>query len=258
MGKVRTRFIGLEELENQQKEEQKRRAAEKKAQKGAEGEDAAEAEDAPKKAKKAAAPATSRRTRGKKYQEAAKKVDPKKTYSVAEAVETLKKIKYTKFDESVELHLNVDKKGAKGEVTLPHSTGKTINVKIVDDALLEQIEKGNFDFDVLIAHPSYMPKLAKFARTLGPKGLMPNPKNGTVSPNPEEAAKKFEGGSLQWKGESKHPLIHQMIAKISASESEIAENAIAFMQAVGKTSIKQAFMKTSMSPSMQLDMKELD
>lgn len=256
MGKVRTRFIGLEELENQQKEEQKKRAAEKKAQKGAD--EAHEAEEAVKKMKKKAAPVASGRSRGKKYQAAAKQVDAKKTYSIAAAVETLKKIKFAQFDESVELHLNVDKKGAKGEVSLPHSTGKKINVKIVDDALLEQIEKGNIDFDILIAHPSYMPKLAKFARTLGPKGLIPNPKNGTVSPNPEEAAKKFEGGSLQWKGESKHPLIHQMIGKISLKENEIAENAVAFMQSVGKTTIKQAYIKTSMSPSLQLDMKELE
>ena len=132
-----------------------------------------------------------------------------------EAIILLKKIKYAKFDESVELHLNINKEAIKGEVELPISTGKKTRIKIVDEKVLADIEKGNLDFDMLITHPQYMPRLARFAKVLGPKGLMPNPKAGTISDKPEEAAKKFSKGALRWKTEAKAPLIHQMIGKIS-------------------------------------------
>lgn len=256
MGKVRTRILGLEELEKQQIEEQRKRSSEKKAQKS--GDVEVEAETTTKKASKEKEVVTRQpRKRGKNWQAAVKQVNAEKMYSVKEAVEMLKKIKFAKFDESVELHMNLDKKGLKGEVSLPHSSGKSVRARIVDDKLLEEIENGKMDFDVLVAHPSMMPKLAKFARTLGPKGLMPNPKSGTVSPNPEEVVKKFEGGSLQWKSESKFPILHQMVAKISADNAQIEENVIAFMKAVGKQHILAAYIKSSMSPSLQLDMKEL-
>jgi large subunit ribosomal protein L1 len=256
MGKVRTRILGLEELEKQQIEDQRKRSSEKKAQKSGDAE--VEAESTAKRTSKEKESVTRQpRKRGKNWQAAVKKVDAEKMYSVKEAVEVLKKIKFAKFDESVELHMNLDKKGLKGEVSLPHSSGKSVRARIVDDALLEEIENGKMDFDVLVAHPSMMPKLAKFARTLGPKGLMPNPKSGTVSPNPEEVVKKFEGGSLQWKSESKFPILHQMVAKMSADNAQIEENVVAFMKAVGKQHILAAYIKSSMSPSLQLDMKEL-
>jgi len=208
MGKIRTRILGLEEVEQKQKKEQKEKAKEKKkirapGLKGGErmvavevGEKELEKMEKAKKIleeaeiKEAKKPKKiKKKIRGKKYQEAKIKVDKNKTYSIKEAIILLKKIKYTKFDESVEIHLNVDKVGLKGEVELPYSLGKRIKVVIVDDKVLTQIEEGKIDFDVLIAHPSFMPKLVKFARVLGPKGLMPNPKNGTISTNPEEAAK---------------------------------------------------------------------
>lgn len=255
MGKVRTRFIGLEDLEQQQKEEQKRRAAEKKTQQSDVSDEPIEK---PKKAGKSAAASLSRKkAHGKKWQKAAKKVDDNKVYELAEAIALIKEMKYTSFDESVELHLNLTKKGLKGEVELPHSTGKRTRVAIVDDALLEKIEKGEFEFDILVSHPSFMPKLAKHARILGPKGLMPNPKTGTVTPNPEEVAKKFEKGALQWKSESKFPLLHIMIAKLSADSKEIEENAVAFMQTVGKSTVQQAFIKGSMTPAVEIDLQKI-
>lgn len=277
MGKIRTRTIGLEEVEEQQKKEQKERAAAKKAEK-----DEKKAKKASSKAvqelKAAEAKAkedgeettqtvetqpertqkeeTSKKVKvrqiGKKHKDAQKKVDDAKVYALAEAVALLKQIKYANFDESVELHLNVLEDGLKGEVELPNSTGKTVRVKIVDDKVLDSLENGVIDFDVLVTHPSYMPKLAKFARTLGPKGLMPNPKAGTVSPNPEEVAKKFEKGTLRWKAEPKFPLIHQMIGKISHDDKALVENAEAFLASVQKNKIKAAFIKTTMSPSLRI------
>ncbi len=265
MGKVRTRILGLEDIEEQQKEEQKKRSAEKKsAGKQAEAEtDAETQEGSEKKGKKSMKSSEKIAKKGKShgrsgnYKKAVAKVDSDKNYKVADAVSTLKKIAYAKLPESVELHLNVVKQGLKGEIELPHSTGKSIRVKIIDDATLEAIEKGKLEFDVLIAHPSFMPKLAKFARILGPKGLMPNPKTGTVSPNPEEVAKKFEKGTMQWKTEPKAAVIHQMVAKLSSEEKQIEENVVAFLEAVGKINIKAAYIKTTMSPSLKLDISAM-
>ena len=157
-----------------------------------------------------------------------------------------------KFDQSVELHFVVDETGLKGEIELPFSTGKIVRVKIVDDSVLSDLEKGKIEFDVLVTHPSFMPKLAKYAKVLGPKGLMPNPKAGTVSMKPEEVVKKFEKGMIRWKTEAKFPLIHQMIGKISFEEKNLLANAEKFIEAVGKIHIRKAYIKTTMSPAVKL------
>ena len=162
-----------------------------------------------------------------------------------------------KFNQSVELHFVVDETGLKGEIELPFSTGKIVRVKIVDDKILTDLEKGKIEFDVLVTHPSFMPRLAKFAKVLGPKGLMPNPKAGTVSLKPEEVVKKFEKGMLRWKTEAKFPLIHQMIGKISFEEKNLIANAEKFIEAVGKIHIKKAYIKTTMSPAVKLDLTNL-
>jgi len=275
MGKIRTRILGLEEVEQKQKKEQKEKASEKKkirapGLKGGErmvavevGEKEVEKmekakkilEEAEKKEPKKPKQ-VKKKIRGQNYQQAKSKVDKNKTYSIKEAIALLKKIKYTKFDESVEIHLNVDQVGLKGEVELPYSTGKKIRVAIVDDKILSDIEKGQINFDVLIAHPSFMPKLVKYARVLGPKGLMPNPKNGTISTNPEEAIKRFKKGTLHWKTETKFPLIHQMLGKISQKEEELEENVKTFLKSVGLSKIKSAFLKTTMSPSVRIKIEE--
>jgi len=273
MGKIRTRILGLEEIEQKQKKEQKEKAAEKKkirapGLKGGERMVAVEVgeeelkkmekakkivEEAEKKTQKKAKE-IKKKIRGKNYQKAKTQIDKNKLYSIKEAISLLKKIKYAKFDESVEIHLNVDKVGLKGEVELPYSFGKKVRVAIVDEDILAKIEAGEIDFDVLIAHPSFMPKLVKYAKILGPKGLMPNPKNGTITTNPYEMAKKFEKGLLHWKTESKFPLIHQLIGKISQKDEELEENIKSFLKAVGLNHIKEAFLKTTMSPSVKLNL----
>ncbi len=263
MGKVRTRILGLENLEQEQKEEQKKRSMEKKMDKKKDDEEVETEEEVEpkKKAKKTkkeeveeVEESKPKHVRGKKYKEAAKKVDAKKAYTLAEAVSLLKKVKYAKFEEAVELHLNVDTTGLRGEVDLPFTTGKSVRVVIVDDKIIEDIESGKIEFDILVAHPSFMPKLAKFAKVLGPKGLMPNPKAGTVSPNPEEVVKKFEKGVLRWKTEPKFPLVHQLIAKGSHEDAKIVENAKAFITAVGKAHISAVYIKTTMSPGIMIDL----
>ncbi len=256
MGKVRTRFLGIDEIEEQQKKEQKERAERKKMESGAENEEEnidEQKADKKKKSKKSV-PVSSAKKHGDKYAKAKKQVDPKAVYKLTDAIELLKKISFAKFDESVELHLNVLKDGMRGEVSLPHSTGRTVRVAILDDAVLKEIENGKIEFDILIAHPSQMPKIAKYARVLGPKGLMPNPKAGTVSPEPEKAAEKFQKGSVRWKTESKAPIIHQMIGKLSAENAKLEENAKAFMESVGYKNIKDAYIAATMTPSLKLEL----
>ena len=152
--------------------------------------------------------------------------------------------------------MNVEKTGLRGEVELPHSTGKTVRVAIVNDAVLEQLANGKIEFDVLITHPSFMSKIARFAKVLGPKGLMPNPKAGTVSATPEEVAKKFMKGTLRWKTEPKFPIIHQQIGKLSYDSKKLGENAQAFVNTVGKAQIKSMFIASSMGPSIEIEMEK--
>lgn len=288
MGKIRTRIVGDVEAEKQQKAEQKQRSHEKKLEKkkihlgGMKGgartvtvepdaaslekmqkakdilEKPAASSNLPKTPNRHNPPKTHKvKPQGKKYREAKKLVDKTKLYLLEDAIEILKKMKHSKFDESVELHLNVDETGLKGELDLPHSTGKLVKVTVVDDEVLANIEKGKIDFDILVTHPSFMPKLAKFAKVLGPKGLMPNPKAGTISPNPEEVVKKFSKGILRWKTEAKFPLIHQMIGKISFETKALIENAEKFINAVGKPHVKKVVIKSTMSPSVKIDIEKI-
>ncbi|MCX6731920.1 MAG: hypothetical protein NTV98_00055 [Candidatus Roizmanbacteria bacterium] len=253
MGKIRTRILGLADIEKQQKEEQKTHA-ETKAEKAELKEE--KAVEAKKNEEKTAKVNVSKKVRGKKYLEAKKKLGTVKKMKLPEAVELLKKAKYVSFDESVDLHMNVEKTGLRGEVELPHSTGKTVRVAIVSDTVLEQLANGKIEFDVLITHPSFMSKLARFAKVLGPKGLMPNPKAGTVSATPEEVAKKFLKGTLRWKTEPKFPLIHQQIGKLSYDSKNLTENAQAFINAVGKSQIKALFIASSMGPSIEIEVEK--
>jgi|SRR3989344_218060 len=261
MGKIRIKTIGIEEVEKQEKKKAKIRAETKKQakpEKAAKAEQVAEVlagtEDKSEKPakKKQKTAKTTKKVSGKKYLVSKKLVDKKKVYPLDEAVKLIKQMKYTSFDESVEVHLNLKELGIKGEVSLPHGTGKAVNVAIADDKVLDEIESGNITFDVLIASPSFMPKLVKFAKILGPKGLMPNPKNGTVSDKPEEAAKKFKTGSVRYKSEAKFPLIHQSVGKISYSEKQIEENIASFLDSVDRKNITNAFISSTMSPSVQI------
>lgn len=270
MGKIRTRVLGMEEEEKKQKEEQKKKRQEKKAEKveskkkvEAVKEEAFVKEEKKGQGERAKGKVKVRtlrvggQARGKNYKTAMKALDKNKVYSVSEAINLLKKNTYVKFDESVEIHINVDKVGLKSEVQLPHSTGKTVRVAIVDDKVIGDIEAGKINFDILVTHPSNMPRLARLAKVLGPKGLMPNPKSGTISEHPEELVKKFTQGSLRWKTEPKFPMIHQSVGKISFEENKLEENVKAFLRSVGKSHILSAFIKTTMSPAFKLDVEQL-
>ena len=263
MGKIRARMLGLEDIEKQQKEEQKKKSAEKKMdqaetkeEKKGEAKEEASAKVTAPEAKKEPKKVAAQKARGKKYTNAKKQVAKGTKMKLAPAVELIKKMKFASFDESVDIHMNVVKTGLRGEVELPYTTGKTVRVAIVDDKVLEALAQNKIEFDVLITHPSFMPKLARFAKLLGPKGLMPNPKAGTISPTPEVVAQKFMKGTLRWKTEPKFPLLHQMVGKASHDSAHLVANAQALIRAVGKANIKNVFIATSMGPSVEIEIEE--
>lgn len=192
------------------------------------------------------------RERSKKYQDAKKLLDKGKIYSLPEAIDLLKKTSLTRFDGTVELHLNTFEKGLRGQLNLPHGTGKKMRIAIADETLLAEIEKGKVNFDILVATPEMMPKLAKVAKILGPKGLMPNPKAGTISDKPEELARKLSRGQMQFKTESDAPIIHLVLGKVSFSEKDLEENFKAVVSAIGPEKIKNVFLKSTMSPAIKV------
>ncbi len=175
-------------------------------------------------------------------------------YKVNEGIVVLKKFKKSNFDETVELHINVKEKGVSGTVTLPHGTGKKLRIKIADDALIAEVEKGKIDFDILVAEPSMMPKLAKVARVLGPRGLMPNPKAGTITDKPQVAVEKLSAGQTSYKTESGAAVIHASVGKLSFEDKMLSENINALLTSIGETKIDKVVLKSSMSPAVQIQL----
>ena len=218
--------------------------------------------------------------RGKKYQEAAKKVDANKVYSIEEAAKLVKETSTVKFDATVDasFNLNVDPKAAdqqvRGTLVLPHGNGKTKKVLAITDKvedakaagadfvggkeMIEKILKENwFAFDVIVATPNMMGEIGKAARTLGPKGLMPNPKTGTVSMDIAKAIKDIKAGKVEYRVD-KEANMHVSIARVSFDDKKIAENLKALCEAVVKarpaavkgTYIKNAVLHTTMGPAI--------
>jgi large subunit ribosomal protein L1 len=217
-----------------------------------------------------------------------KKVDATKEYSVDEAMATLKELKSAKFDETVEvaLNLNVDPRHAdqmvRGSVVLPNGTGKKVRVAVFakdakadeakaagadlvgSDELIEQIQAGNIDFDIVISTPDMMGVLGKVARVLGPKGLMPNPKTGTVTMDVTKAVENAKGGQVNFRVDKKGN-IHAGIGKISFDIEKIKENFNTLLETVNRAKpasakgrfITNAAISLTMSPSITLDTSEV-
>lgn len=223
----------------------------------------------------------------KRYKALADKIEDRK-YSLEEACKTVKGLKSAKFDESVEiaLNLNVDPRHAdqmiRGAVVLPNGTGKTVRVAVFakgvkldeakaagadvvgNDDLVEQIQAGNINFDVLIATPDCMGIVGKVGRILGPKGLMPNPKTGTVTMDVTKAVNDAKGGQVTYRVDKKGN-IQAAVGKVSFSNDSIKENIEAFVGAINKAKpstakgryITNAAISLTMSPSIILDNMEL-
>jgi len=265
MGKIRVKSFGDQEEEKKQERKLQNRKDLKQAKKTAlepkeEANEPAIKDVAESKIEEPAEPKKEQKVkkneqkefRSQKYQGLVVNVDKTKTYAVSEALGLLAKLQRGKFDETVELHLNTISAGISGNVTLPNGTGKKTKVAIADDALIAEVEKGIISFDILVATPSMMPKLAKVAKVLGPKGLMPNPKNGTITEKPEEVAKKYEGGQVNFKTETKTPIIHLTVGKMSFGPEKLTQNIEALITAVKKSNILNATLKSTMSPGIKL------
>lgn len=222
--------------------------------------------------------------RGKKYQEAFKLIEKGKVYNLKEAIELAIKSSPVKFDATMEAHvrLGVDPRQAdqniRTTIVLPNGNGKTVRVAVFapldvckaakaagadiaeDEEFLKQLEKGVIDFDVLISTPQYMPKLGKYARLLGPKGLMPNPKAGTVTMDVEKAVKESKAGKVEYRVD-KQSIVHIGFGKVSFGADKLLENANTFFDSLKAqkpaslkgTYVKSVYITTTMGPSIQIE-----
>ena len=226
---------------------------------------------------------------GKKYLEAAKKVDPNKFYSIEEAMKLVKETSYANFDASVEVsyNLSVDPKQAdqqiRGSLVLPNGTGKTQKVivfaegpqaeqakaagadEVGSDELVEKVQNGYLDFDVVVATPMMMAKVGRLGRVLGPKGLMPNPKTGTVTMDVEKAVNDIKAGQVEYRVD-KQGLIHAPIGKASFEADKLAENFNALRDVIVRARpasakgqyIKSVAVSATFGPGIHLDPLNLD
>ena len=228
--------------------------------------------------------------KGKKLVEALKKVDRTKVYTVEEAVKLVKETAIAKFDSSVEIamHLNLDTKKAdqqlRGAILLPNGTGKTKRVLVLtkgdqaskakeagadfvgDLDLIEKIEKENwFEYDVIIATPDMMPALGKIGKVLGPKGLMPNPKTGTVTTDVVKAVSEVKKGRVEYRTDS-FANVHALVGKVSFTDEALVENIKAFVNLIIKSKpatvkgkyIKNVAISSTMGPGVKLDLTSFD
>ena len=224
--------------------------------------------------------------RGKRYNEVAKLVDKNTLYSVKEALELATKTASAKFDETVELHVNlgVDGRNAdqqvRGTVVLPNGTGKEAKVLVIakgDNAdiaeqngadfvgaedMIAKIQQGWFGFDACVTTPDMMPVLGRVAKLLGPKGLMPNPKSGTVTTNVAKTIKEIKAGKVEYRLD-KSNIIHVRVGKVSFGVEKLEQNLVAIMEAVIKAKpaaakgqyIRSVYVTTTMGPSFNIDQK---
>jgi large subunit ribosomal protein L1 len=190
--------------------------------------------------------------RSNRYKQAKSHIDRTKVYGLVEALKLLKETATAKFDETVEIHLITKEILSSVEVAYPHSTGKVARVAVFNDDIIAALDKGIIEFDVLVASPAQMKNLTKYARLLGPKGLMPNPKNGTLVADPEKRAKDLASGKTAVKSEKKAPLIHTTVGKMSLGSEKLAENIQALLNACGQGKILKAVVTTTMSPGIKI------
>jgi large subunit ribosomal protein L1 len=226
--------------------------------------------------------------RGKNFRKAAELIEKGKVYNLAQALELATKTNPAKFDATVELHvrLGVDPRQAdqnlRDTVVLPAGTGKTVRVAVfadVDDAaaakkagadiaagdeFLQQLDKSTIDFDTLIATPAMMPKLGKYARLLGPKGLMPNPKSGTVTTDVSKAVTEAKAGRVEYRVDSTG-IVHVGVGKVSFGDKKLVDNTRALLASIKAnkpasikgTYVKSVFITTSMGPSIPVEITEV-
>ncbi|MCW1949487.1 MAG: hypothetical protein KIH89_003560 [Candidatus Shapirobacteria bacterium] len=195
------------------------------------------------------------KVRGKKYQTAKKKVDVNKYYSLKEAISLVKETSFSKFEGKIEAHVTTYDVGNVGEITFPHLETASKKIVVLNDTILAEIKNGQVNFDILIATPATMPKLLPFARVLGPKGLMPNPKNGTLTDDPETSVKRLSVAKTIVKTEKKAPIVHIVVGKVSQSVEELAANIEELIKVVKTNKIKKLALCATMGPCVKVEIK---
>lgn len=194
--------------------------------------------------------------RSAKYLKTTQDFDKTKVYKLPDALEWVKKTSYAKFDASVELHLRLVRKKSqlplRVMVELPHGSGKKLKIVLLDQAKIDAILKTKkIDFDVALATPDMMPKIARIAKILGPKGKMPNPKSGTVTTDPQKTIKEMEGGKIEVKEEN-NGLVHQVIGKVSWDDEKLLENISKIMAQVPRSQISSITLSATMGPGVKV------
>lgn len=209
--------------------------------------------------------------RSKKYQGKAQLVDSAQAFKLNEAVELVQKTSYTKFPGTVEIHINTNAKNLKGLVSLPFLAGKklkilafgpaipskTEGVSVGDEEAIQQILKGKINFDVLITTPEWMSKLAPAAKVLGPRGLMPNPKNGTITSNLKKTVEELSSGRTEYKTEPNGQVIHLSLGKVNQPAEEMVSNARTIYNALGRSKIKKITLSSTMGPGVKVDLSSI-
>lgn len=210
--------------------------------------------------KKTAKPQKSKaKVRSKKYQTAKATIDSNKKYDIDEAIELVKKTSMTKFDGNVELNIRLISKSGKpeqvrGMLQYPHSTGKKVNVVVLTEKIIDEIlTSKKAEADIYLTTPVDMPKVAKLAKILGPKGKMPNPKAGTISESPEKTKKDLESGQAEYKTD-KYGIIHQVIGKVSGKTEELIENFNALATVLPKEKIVSVSLSATMGPGVKVSL----
>ncbi|HEX4774917.1 MAG TPA: 50S ribosomal protein L1 [Candidatus Saccharimonadales bacterium] len=255
-----------EETETAKAGKRSAKALKEEAEKQAKAERKA-SDEAAEKQKTPVKPSRSRlERRSKGFRKSAEQIEKGKVYSLEQAIELAKKTSHVKFDATVEMHVNlaVDPKQAdqniRDTIVLPAGTGKVVKVAVADDALLAKLEKGVIDFDVLVSTPDFMPKLGKYARILGPRGLMPNPKSGTVTKDVDRAVAEAQAGRVEYRVDSTG-IVHLGIGKVSFESPQLLENASAVVASIRSNKpsgikgnyVKSVHLTTSMGPSIPVD-----
>lgn len=205
--------------------------------------------------------------RSQKYQDKLKELDRNAAYPLTQAVELAKKVSYSKFDGTLEAHLNTNIKNLRGLISLPFASGRKLTVlafgKDAEEAgadiagneeTLKEISKGKINFDVLVVTPEWMPKMASLAKILGPRGLMPNPKNGTITQNLKKTIAEIQTGKIEYKSEKLANAIHLGIGKLNQPTEELVQNAKVLLSTIGKSKIKKAVLSPTMGPGVKVDL----
>lgn len=208
--------------------------------------------------------------RSVKYKDAAEKTEKSKRYSLVEAIDLAKQTSYSKFDGSLEIHLATNAKNIRGLVSLPFASGKKLKILafgkgaedsgadiVGDDNKLNEIIRGVTGFDVIVTTAEWMPKLARAAKVLGPRGLMPSPKNGTITTDLKKAVTEIQSGKVEYKTEKNGQAIHLTLGKVSQNTDEVFQNTKILFNAIGKTKIKKAVISPSMGMGIKIDLASI-